>query len=308
MKIDTEGHEATVLSGAKELLEQGKINFVQFEYGRTFLDAGTTLRQVHDMLQAYGYHVFRIRDNHLDHLEHWDEPFEDYAYSNFLAVHARTARLVLDLPAAMLDIPALCRRHGITPRGVIHVGAHDGNEIAVYRTMNVGKVLFIEANPEVFRRLERKFEAAPDVILASCAICDYNGTVDLRVTSNEQSSSILRLHLHRELYPAIIEVKKVAVQARTLDALIAEKDLDIADFNILNMDIQGAELRALKGGANSTLPGIEAINTEINFEELYEDGALASELDDFLALHGFKRVATTTPHHPTWGDAFYVRA
>ena len=91
-------------------------------------------------------------------------------------------------------------------------------------------------------------------------------------------------------------------------SVVAEKDLTIADFNILNMNIQGAELRALKGGAKSTLPGIEAINTEINFEEPYEDGALASELDDFLALHGFKRVATTTPHHPTWGDAFYVRA
>lgn len=145
------------------------------------------------------------------------------------------------------------------------------------------------------------------MILAGCAVCDYNGIVELKITSNEQSSSILDLKGHRGIYPAITEVAKVTVVARTLDALMAEKGLASADFNILNIDIQGAELLGLKGAEN-TLTDIEAVNTEVNFDELYEGGVLIHELDDFLALRGFKRVAITTPFHHAWGDAFYVRA
>ncbi len=124
---------------------------------------------------------------------------------------------------------------------------------------------------------------------------------------NSRSRSILDLKGHREIYPAITEVAKVTVAARTLDALMAEKGLASADFNILNIDIQGAELLGLKGAEN-TLTDIEAVNTEVNFDELYEGGVLIHELDDFLALRGFKRVAITTPFHHAWGDAFYVRA
>ena len=46
MKIDVEGAELDVLLGAKELLNKGHIDYLQFEYGGTFVDANVTLRQV----------------------------------------------------------------------------------------------------------------------------------------------------------------------------------------------------------------------------------------------------------------------
>ncbi len=179
MKIDTEGHEAAVLWGAKHLLEQGNINFVQFEYGGTYRDARITLRQIYKMLQAYGYHVFRMSGDRLTRLENWDDAYEDYIYSNFLAVHARSARSAFGLPPRMLDLPVLCRRHGITPRGVIHVGAHDGDEIAVYRSMNVRKVLFIEANPKGLS------EASAQI--RGCARCDPSGLRSLRLQRDRRA-------------------------------------------------------------------------------------------------------------------------
>ncbi|MEW6065207.1 MAG: FkbM family methyltransferase [Bacillota bacterium] len=93
---------------------------------------------------------------------------------------------------------------------------------------------------------------------------------------------------------------------RTLDRLITELELTPEDFNILNIDIQGAELKALKGAVN-VLHFIEVINTEVNFKELYEGCALIHEIDEFLEEHGFERIETTCPFHPSWGDAFYVR-
>ena len=55
------------------------------------------------------------------------------------------------------------------------------------------------------------------------------------------------------------------------------------------------------------LKNIDAIYTEINFEELYENCVLAKDLDNFLDNFKFKRVLTETPEHPTWGDALYLK-
>ena len=30
-------------------------------------------------------------------------------------------------------------------------------------------------------------------------------------------------------------------------------------------------------------------------------------MDDFLEQYGFVRIATSTPYHRTWGDAFYIK-
>jgi len=122
----------------------------------------------------------------------------------------------------------------------------------------------------------------------------------------DQSSSILPLKEHREIYQEITETEQISVPSKTLDSLLAELQLNPADFNLLNIDIQGAELLAFRGATN-LLKHIEAINTEVNYQELYENCALIHQIDEFLESHGFERVATTTPYHPSWGDAFYIR-
>jgi FkbM family methyltransferase len=206
----------------------------------------------------------------------------------------------------MLDLQALCSKHSVTPRGLIHIGAHEGKEIELYQAMGTQQVLFIEANPIVFERLQANIAEVPNVLAVNCAISNQNGTVTLHVTSLDQSSSILPLKQHKEIYPTIKEIGQVTVQSRTLDTLLQELQLNSSDFNLLSIDIQGAELLALQGATN-VLKYIEAINTEVNYEELYEGCVLIDELDKFLEVHGFERVATTTPYHPSWGDAFYVK-
>ena len=74
--------------------------------------------------------------------------------------------------------------------------------------------------------------------------------VTLNVTNNLQSSSILELKKHKEYYPNITVDKRVNVFTLTLDDLFDECDLKIEKYNFLNIDIQGAELLALKGAGN----------------------------------------------------------
>lgn len=212
-----------------------------------------------------------------------------------------------DGPRAMIDVGAMLRQHRISPRGVIHVGAHQAGELDEYLRLGFTKILYVEANPKLIPALLTKAAAHPGkVFVVHAAVCDVDGTVYLHVTSMDQSSSILPLGKHLEIYPSIREVGKVEVCSRRLDTLLAEEGLDAADFNFLNLDIQGAELMALRG-APKLLVAIAAVNTEINLQELYQGAALLGELESFMAEAGFNRAAMVTPWHPTWGDAFYVR-
>ncbi len=207
----------------------------------------------------------------------------------------------------MLDIGGLLRTHGITPRGVIHVGAHQAGELEDYLRMGFSKILYVEANPALIPALRTKAQAhGGKVIIVHAAASDADGTVRLRVTSMDQSSSILPLAKHKDIYPSIREVAQVEVRGRRLDTLLAEEGLRAEDFNFLNLDIQGAELMALRG-ATGLLAGIEAVNTEVNLQELYQGAGLLGELEQFMAKLGFGRAAMVTPWHPSWGDAFYVR-
>lgn len=76
-------------------------------------------------------------------------------------------------------------------------------------------------------------------------------------------------------------------------------------YDFINLDIQGAELLALKG-ATSILPFVKAIYTEVNEKELYEGCALIEELDAYLKQNGFTRILTNMTKHG-WGDALYIR-
>lgn len=86
LKIDTEGNELAVLTGGSNLLQSKAIGVIQFEYGASYQDSGTTLKEVYSLLQAYGYSIFRITSNGLIYISEWADALENYKYSNYLAI------------------------------------------------------------------------------------------------------------------------------------------------------------------------------------------------------------------------------
>lgn len=79
---------------------------------------------------------------------------------------------------------------------------------------------------------------------------------------------------------------------------------------MINIDVQGFELEVFKGAVD-TLPFIDIIYAEVNFEEVYKDCCLVGVLDKFLSRFDFKRVFTrdskNAKDRKTWGDALYVK-
>ncbi|MCF3623926.1 FkbM family methyltransferase [Planktothrix agardhii 1801] len=205
-----------------------------------------------------------------------------------------------------LNFPDLCQHHNITPRGIILIGAYDGKTLKRLNLPNTVKILVIDANQGAVERLQENFANSPNIQVVQAAIANHNDTVTLHLTSLESSSSILPWKQYSEIYPNIKEIQQLTLSSRTLDTLLEELNLSPSDFNILILDIQGAELLALEG-ANQLLNTLDAIYTNVHYQELFEGGALAEEVNQFLSDYQFDIVAEDTPYHPAWGEAFYVR-
>jgi len=68
LKIDVEGNELFVLEGAKDMLNEGRIDYVQFEYGACFYDAGISFQQIWELLNSHG---FKVYDESSVEILHW---------------------------------------------------------------------------------------------------------------------------------------------------------------------------------------------------------------------------------------------
>lgn len=188
-------------------------------------------------------------------------------------------------------------------RGVVHVGAHWGQEYEAYKQCGASDIIFIEPCEKAFRRLESLFGKMEDVKLMQCACGSADANAEMFVEENNQgqSNSLLQPVRHLTYYPQIQFPLREMVPVRKLDNLVFHR----ANYNFLMMDTQGSELMVLRGAVN-TLPFIDYIYTEVNDQELYAGNALITELDAFLP--DFKRVETFMVDNKGWGDAVYIRS
>lgn len=190
-----------------------------------------------------------------------------------------------------------------TPNGIIHIGAHAMEERQDYFDKDVRNVIWIEANPALSE--QNKQNISPTEKVFEFAASDTDGEVyDFNLTNNGQSSSILELGLHKHHHPHVHVTETIKVTSKRIDTLLTEESIDIKGYNFINLDIQGAELLALKGFGD-LLKDVKYIYTEVNTNYVYKNCCLIEELDDYLSLFGFDRVATVMTH-AEWGDALYV--
>lgn len=91
LKIDTEGHDYYVLKGAISLLEQEKIDVIQFEYGNNYLDARLFLKDMFDLIQDMNYSIYRILPKSLHFIPKYHEVHERFTYTNYTIVNNRIA-------------------------------------------------------------------------------------------------------------------------------------------------------------------------------------------------------------------------
>jgi FkbM family methyltransferase len=194
-------------------------------------------------------------------------------------------------------------KYNINIKGILHVGAHKCEEKVLYNTIlnvNDTDIIWVDANAKLVEYNKNRG-------IVHC----YNAVLDeterettFHITNNGESSSILELGDHAQIYPHIVNIETVKMKTTTLDSITKHIAMDEGTWDILNLDIQGAELKALKGFEDWRW--IKAIFSEINYREMYKGCALEPEITEFLKSKGFEKVEEVDTGCG-WGDALYVK-
>jgi FkbM family methyltransferase len=169
-------------------------------------------------------------------------------------------------------------------------------------------MVFIEAIPDVYEKLKVNLSGYENAMAVNACLSDEDGKeVDFNISSNEgQSSSFLQFGTHKTAHPDVTFVDQIKLTTKRLDTLIDELNLNIHEFNFLNMDLQGAELLALRG-LGDYLRYFKYAYLEVNEKELYKGCALVEDIDLYMLGFGFRRAETMMLKHWGWGDAIYLR-
>lgn len=184
------------------------------------------------------------------------------------------------------DLTARRLRDNLCAEGktFVDVGAHIGSVIgAVTQSSRPGKIIAIEAIPEKIIDLRHRFPKA-DII--HCAVGDSDGEVEFTINTALSGNS--------SLDPAAREraasFRVIRVQMKRLDDILPHSGIDL-----IKIDIEGAELGALRGG-EAVITGSRPV---IVFESGVHDMAGYSKADLFgwFTDHAYDVVAPIRVAH-----------
>ena len=205
----------------------------------------------------------------------------------------------------LISFKEINNNYNLNIQNILHIGAHKAEESNDYFANGTKRVIWIEANPDLAELLKNSLESGKNIILNDVVSDKDNEEVSFMITNNGQSSSILELGTHKHLFPDVYVNKQITLFTKRVDTIFNNNKLKFEEIDFINLDIQGAELLALKG--INDFKNVKAIFTEINTEHVYKNCALVEEIDEYLLKFGFIRKETKMWENHPWGDALYIK-
>ena len=151
-----------------------------------------------------------------------------------------------------------------------------------------GRIVSFEPLAAAHATLSEEARSDPNWNIAPrLALGERNGAVELKISANSVSSSLLAmLPSHLAAAPESAPCAVETVPLATLDDALAPF-LGADETALLKIDVQGAEDRVLAGSA-CTLPRIAAIQAELSLVPLYEGQALMHDIVELLRGRGYE--------------------
>lgn len=187
--------------------------------------------------------------------------------------------------------------------GILHLGGHLGQEAARYAAAD-RPVLWIEAQPDVCAALQRRISAFPRQ-RALCALLDrtddHHRPFHISNHAQGAASSVYPFGPYAEgdasLWPqlGLTMVRSLDLPTRRLDTLLHGQGIDPVAYDLWVVDLQGAELDALRG-AGDLLRHCRAMLIEASTVRVYDGGVQWEDLQTWLSARGF--VALWQPARP----------
>lgn len=198
----------------------------------------------------------------------------------------------------------------ISPKAVIHAGAHDLIESDIYKLYDA-KVYAIECNPFVYQDLLIRInDVKNQVPIYACLWSEPNKKLTFNFYRNKKDGAG-GLFEPEKMFDYIKDCplleEKLELVTTTMDLVIDKQIPDYKNVDFLNVDLQGAELEFFKG-ANKLLNSrsLKYIWCEVSWDRVYKDAPLLRDIDNYLLKFGFQRVGI----RQDWeihGDALYTR-
>jgi len=175
-------------------------------------------------------------------------------------------------------------------RLIVEVGARDCRETLGFEQLfPEARIFAFECNPDTLPACRAAVQGHARIRLIEKAVADQPGRIrfyPVDPATNPGASSIFRASGKYELEN--YRQREIEVEAVTLEsALAGEPRIDL-----LWMDIQGAELAALRG-LGKRLADVGLIHLEAEFEEIYSGQPLFEEVRAFLDAAGFRFLGFT---------------
>ncbi|MDR3404344.1 MAG: FkbM family methyltransferase [Chthoniobacter sp.] len=171
---------------------------------------------------------------------------------------------------------------------VFDIGANRGDFTVLFSHMVGchGRAHAFEPVPPTFQELSERIRNEcrfPNVSLNPCALGDTEGQFQIQVPAGDFGQASLRNHAIASWSRP--ERESFDCQVRTLDAYVTEKAIDRLDF--VKIDIEGAELPALRGGQQTLDRFHPTIHCEYFAPWTEAFGYGAADLISFLQTHGY---------------------
>jgi FkbM family methyltransferase len=188
------------------------------------------------------------------------------------------------------------------------VGAHLFQEEQLLSSVfpNLEKIYLFEAIPPVALQLRQLTINNPKVRVFDYAISDSNNQVDFHVTDNNgESSSLLSLGKHQEIFPWVHEAGVIRAEAHRLEDCISWHGLREPDM--LFLDVQGAEYLILSTLSQRLRSKVKLIYTEVSTDEIYRKARMLEDVKRLLSpeflFAGFAPIGQICPTH---GNAVFI--
>lgn len=201
---------------------------------------------------------------------------------------------------------------------ILDVGACEGEESIRYSKIFPNSSIFcFEPLPKNQKRIVQNLEKynVKNVQLIEGALSDEEGMLDFYVSSGHpdkenmendwdfgnKSSSLLPPDKHLDITPWVKFDEVIKVPAQTLSIFLLQKKIQEVDF--MHMDVQGAELKVLKG-AGKFIEKIKAIWLEVSDVTLYKGQPTRFMVEEFMKVNNFYLVKSL--EEGSVGDQMYL--
>lgn len=88
LKLDIEGNELEALRGASKMIDEGRIDYIQLEFGATTLAARVSFHDIWTLLSPR-FEIYRILKHGLHPIRRYEESCEIFMYQNLVAIRRK---------------------------------------------------------------------------------------------------------------------------------------------------------------------------------------------------------------------------